>query len=71
MMMSIESIRDANLSVPELHDQINVRQTLISEMVGQLYPMILRDEIREIYQFIHNKKAGSNPGLSHVTSQVA
>lgn len=62
-MMSIEKIRDSNLSYDELLDQIEQRRTLIREMVGWLYPMILRDEINEIYGFMTYKKAGTKPGL--------
>lgn len=36
-------------SFEEAWEEINIRKNLISQMVGTLYPSILRDEISELY----------------------
>jgi hypothetical protein len=38
----------ASLTGPELLDEIKQREKLIGEMVGQLFPSILRGEIRDL-----------------------
>jgi len=44
----------SNLSIDELKIEIELRKTLINQMVGSLYPSILADEIELLYQMIYN-----------------
>ena len=63
-MIEIESIlKDTKVERSFLQElileQIQIRRTLINQMVGTLYPSILRDEIERLYELhkdISNEK---------------
>ena len=50
-MLSIDEIRQIT-DVNILSEQCKIRQKLIGQMVGSLYPSILRDEIDKIHNHI-------------------
>ncbi len=52
-MRSIEEIRKSCLSVDELFEEKIERNNLINQMVGNLYPDVLRNEIDEIDRFLN------------------
>jgi len=52
--ITIEKINSSNLNREQLMEQGKLRIKLIREMVGNFYPNIIRDEIREIEKIIEN-----------------
>jgi hypothetical protein len=58
------------LSIPELEEQIALREATVREMVGSLYPRILKDEIMELQDLLVAKRRQDSERL-HFPHDIA
>lgn len=55
-MRGMPEIRTSMLNELEIRSEIEARKQLQSQMVGNLYPSIIQDEIEELKQMVANLK---------------